>query len=75
MASLAPTRYQLDRAALAGQLDGEPRYRVDQVWDGLYRRLGRPEELKQRVPPSARPPRRRARAGAHADRRVAQELL
>lgn len=45
MASAAPTRYQLDRAALAALLEGEPRYRVDQVWDGLYRRLARPDEL------------------------------
>jgi 23S rRNA (adenine2503-C2)-methyltransferase len=31
-----PTRYDLDRAALGELLDGEPRYRVDQVWHGLY---------------------------------------
>jgi 23S rRNA (adenine2503-C2)-methyltransferase len=40
-----PTRYDLDRAALADLLDGEPRYRVDQVWDGLYRQLATPGEL------------------------------
>ena len=31
-----PTRYDLDRAALAEHLADEPRYRVDQVWHGLY---------------------------------------
>ena len=40
-----PTRYDLDRDALADLLDGEPRYRVDQVWDGLHRQLAEPSEL------------------------------
>jgi 23S rRNA (adenine2503-C2)-methyltransferase len=40
-----PTRYDLDRGALAELLAGEPRYRVDQVWDGLYRQLAEPAEL------------------------------
>ena len=40
-----PSRYDLDRDALADLLDGEPRYRVDQVWDGLYRQLAEPAEL------------------------------
>ncbi|HEX6569519.1 MAG TPA: 23S rRNA (adenine(2503)-C(2))-methyltransferase RlmN [Acidimicrobiales bacterium] len=40
-----PSRYDLDRDALAGLLAGEPRYRVDQVWDGLYRQLAEPAEL------------------------------
>jgi 23S rRNA (adenine2503-C2)-methyltransferase len=40
-----PTRYDLDRDALADLLAGEPRYRVDQVWDGLHRRLAEPSEL------------------------------
>ena len=40
-----PTRYQLDRDALGALLDGEPRYRLDQVWEGLYRRLDRPEDI------------------------------
>jgi 23S rRNA (adenine2503-C2)-methyltransferase len=30
---------------LAGLLGDEPRYRVDQVWHGLYRELARPDEL------------------------------
>ncbi|MDP9451847.1 MAG: 23S rRNA (adenine(2503)-C(2))-methyltransferase RlmN [Actinomycetota bacterium] len=32
-------RYGVERGALAGLLGGEPGYRVDQVWDGLHRRL------------------------------------
>ena len=40
-----PTRYDLDRDALADLLAGEPRYRVDQVWDGLHRQLAEPSEL------------------------------
>ncbi|HET8619841.1 MAG TPA: 23S rRNA (adenine(2503)-C(2))-methyltransferase RlmN, partial [Acidimicrobiales bacterium] len=42
---LVPTRYDLDRDALAGLLAAEPRYRVDQVWDGLHRQLAGPAEL------------------------------
>jgi 23S rRNA (adenine2503-C2)-methyltransferase len=40
-----PTRYDVDRDALAEILAGEPRYRVGQVWDGLYRQLSAPGEL------------------------------
>jgi 23S rRNA (adenine2503-C2)-methyltransferase len=40
-----PTRYDADRDALAELLAGEPRYRVQQVWDGLYRQLAVPAEL------------------------------
>jgi 23S rRNA (adenine2503-C2)-methyltransferase len=40
-----PSLYDLDRAALAGLLDDEPRYRVDQLWDGLHRRALEPAEL------------------------------
>lgn len=32
----AETRYQLDRSQLAELLDGQPSYRVDQLWKGLY---------------------------------------
>ncbi len=32
----ARSRYDVDRAALAALLDGEPRYRIDQVWEGLH---------------------------------------
>jgi 23S rRNA (adenine2503-C2)-methyltransferase len=31
------TLYDLDRDALAAALAGEPAYRVEQIWDGLYR--------------------------------------
>jgi 23S rRNA (adenine2503-C2)-methyltransferase len=40
-----PSRYDVDRDALAGILADELRYRVDQVWDGLYRQLAPPAEL------------------------------
>src|SRR5438874_1699012 len=41
----APARYDLARPELARLLDGEPRYRVDQVWQGLHRRGLDPEEM------------------------------
>src|SRR5437762_414024 len=37
------SRYDADRDALRALLDGQPSYRVDQVWDGLY---GRHVELE-----------------------------
>ena len=40
-----PTLYDLDRDALAGRLDGQPRYRLDQLWSGLYEQLSPPAEL------------------------------
>ncbi len=40
-----PTRYDLDRDALGDLLTGEPRYRVDQVWDGLYRQAAELDDL------------------------------
>ncbi|HEU5084497.1 MAG TPA: 23S rRNA (adenine(2503)-C(2))-methyltransferase RlmN [Acidimicrobiales bacterium] len=40
-----PTRYDPDRDALATLLAGEPRYRVDQVWQGLYEHLADPEAI------------------------------
>jgi 23S rRNA (adenine2503-C2)-methyltransferase len=39
------TCYDLDRDALAARLSGEPRYRVDQLWRGLYEQLADPHEL------------------------------
>ncbi len=39
------TRYDLDRDAFADVLDGEPRYRVDQVWDGLYDQFAEPADI------------------------------
>jgi 23S rRNA (adenine2503-C2)-methyltransferase len=45
MARPATSRYDVDRAALAALLEGEPRYRVDQVWAGLHARLAEPGEM------------------------------
>ena len=45
MAAPATTRYDLDREAFADVLDGEPRYRVDQVWDGLYTQFADPSDI------------------------------
>ena len=39
------SRYDLDLSDLAELLADEPRYRVDQVWHGLYRQLAEPSEL------------------------------
>jgi len=43
------TRYDLDRGAIIALLEnvapGQPRYRADQLWDGLHRRLLGPDEL------------------------------
>ena len=41
----APTRYGVNRAELAAALDGEPRYRFDQLWSGLYEQLAEPAEI------------------------------
>lgn len=43
--ALPRTRYDLSRAELAGVLEGEPRYRVDQVWDGIHRQALELDEL------------------------------
>jgi 23S rRNA (adenine2503-C2)-methyltransferase len=40
-----PTRYDVDRHELGALLVDEPRYRVDQVWQGLYGQLTAPAEL------------------------------
>jgi 23S rRNA (adenine2503-C2)-methyltransferase len=46
MAAAPPvTRYQLGRDELASVLDGEPRYRLDQLWDGLYTQLADPGDI------------------------------
>jgi 23S rRNA (adenine2503-C2)-methyltransferase len=39
-----PTRYDVSRDELTDLLAGTPRYRVDQVWDGLYTQLGEPSD-------------------------------
>jgi 23S rRNA (adenine2503-C2)-methyltransferase len=41
------SRYDLDRQALAEHLSGQPRYRVDQVWAGLYERVNPIEEITE----------------------------
>jgi 23S rRNA (adenine2503-C2)-methyltransferase len=40
-----PSRYQVTRDELTGLLAGEPRYRVDQVWQGLWEQLAAPAEM------------------------------
>jgi 23S rRNA (adenine2503-C2)-methyltransferase len=39
------SRYDATRDELALQLAGEPRYRLDQVWQGLYQQLLIPDEM------------------------------
>lgn len=39
------TRYQSTRDELTQLLQGEPRYRIDQVWKGLYEQLLTPAEM------------------------------
>lgn len=39
MASSPTTVFDLDRGALAALVEGEPLYRVEQIWTGLYRQL------------------------------------
>lgn len=52
-ASTDVSRYDLTRAEFAELLDGEPRYRLDQVWDGLYGQLKDPADLSN-VPKALR---------------------
>ena len=40
-----PTRYDVSREQLGVVLAGEPRFRVDQLWKGLYEQLGDPSDL------------------------------
>ena len=42
---MATSLYQPSRAELAELLDGEPRYRLDQIWQGLYQNFSTPEEM------------------------------
>ncbi len=49
----APTRYDVGREELDRLLEGEPSYRVEQVWDGLYRHGKEPSELSN-VPKALR---------------------
>ncbi len=48
-----PAPYDLTREELAHILDGEPAYRVRQVWEGLHTRAQRPEEMTE-LPASLR---------------------
>jgi len=48
-----PTRYDVDRDALAALLHDQPRYRVDQVWDGLWAQGREPKDLTN-VPAAVR---------------------
>ncbi len=41
----AATRYGASRDDVAALLEGLPRYRLDQVWHGLYQQLATPDEL------------------------------
>jgi 23S rRNA (adenine2503-C2)-methyltransferase len=42
-----PAPYDLTRAELVELLNGEPAYRVGQVWDSLHTRVQRPEEMTE----------------------------
>ncbi|MFV1991924.1 MAG: 23S rRNA (adenine(2503)-C(2))-methyltransferase RlmN, partial [Acidimicrobiales bacterium] len=39
------TRYDFSRAQLEELLDGEPSYRVTQVWEGLYDQRKTPDDM------------------------------
>jgi 23S rRNA (adenine2503-C2)-methyltransferase len=60
------TRYDVTREQLTALLGDAPRYRVDQVWSGLYEQLGEPDgwtnlpkalraELTEKLPPALTP--------------------
>ena len=66
MSERRPTLYDLDRAALGELLAGEPGYRVDQLWAGLYGRAkdvadisnlpaGLRDRLADELPPALHP--------------------
>src|SRR4249920_1382711 len=40
-----PSLYQPNRDQLAELLTGEPRYRIDQIWQGLYQHYATPAEM------------------------------
>ena len=44
-ATVGPTRYEASREDIAELLAAEPRYRIEQIWNGLYQRLAEPEEM------------------------------
>ena len=41
---MTTTRYDVSRDQLAARLVDQPRYRLDQVWSGLYEQLGDPQD-------------------------------
>jgi hypothetical protein len=45
VAGVTISLYQPGREELAELLDGQPRYRVDQIWQGLYQNLATPAEM------------------------------
>ena len=53
LAHRSPTRYDRSRSEVASLLAGEPSYRVDQVWEGLYLRGVDPLEMTN-VPKAVR---------------------
>ena len=50
---MTTTLYTPDRDEFAALLEGEPRYRLDQVWSGLYTQLAAPEHISN-VPKALR---------------------
>ncbi len=50
---MTTTLYTPDRDEFAALLEGEPRYRLDQVWAGLYTQLAAPEQISN-VPKALR---------------------
>ena len=50
---MSTTLYTPDREEFAALLAGEPRYRLDQVWDGLYTKLAHPTAISN-VPKALR---------------------
>ena len=44
-ATAGPTRYEASREDIAELFAAEPRYRIDQIWAGLYQRLAEPDEM------------------------------
>lgn len=50
---MTTTLYTPDRDEFAALLEGEPRYRLDQVWAGLYTQLAAPEHISN-VPKALR---------------------
>ena len=67
-----PTRYGLTRDEFAAVLDGEPRYRLDQVWSGMYEQLADPVGDHEPAEGPSRPAGRRTAARPDRRDRVGQ---